>query len=446
MKSLTLLAAVLFALTAHLSVQAQTDGPKPIDLAPRGTYAIRNARIVPVSGPDIERGTVVIKDGKITAVGAAGSVPAGAQDINGQGLTVYPGLIDAATSLGLVEIGQGAAGGVDLAEIGEMNPNAQAIIAVNPHSAHVRVTRVNGVTNVVSMPTGGTICGQAALLNLFGTTPREMGLVPSIGMAINFPRVAVFSGPFAFLRGLQNLSLNDAIAARDKQLDQLRKMLRDADAYGAAHDAYAKDKTLPRPERNVVLEALVPYVRGEKPMMIRVDRANDILAALRFSEEMKLKPIIVGGNEAWKVAKQLKERDVPVVVTGVLDLPTRDDDAYDVLYENAAKLQQGGVAFCISTGDSGAQVHDLPFTAGMAAAFGLDKMEALKSVTLYPAKILGVDGQLGSIEVGKLANLVVADGDILEARTNVKYVFIDGRQIPLSSRFTEFYEQFRKRK
>jgi imidazolonepropionase-like amidohydrolase len=161
---------------------------------------------------------------------------------------------------------------------------------------------------------------------------------------------------------------------------------------------------------------------------------------------MKLKPVILGGNDAWKIASFLKERNVPVILSGLFDLPSREDDFYDVMYESASKLQQAGVRFALSTGDQGAEVRDLPYRAGMAAAFGLSRADALRSVTLYPAQIMGLADRLGSIDAGKIANLVVTDGDILEARTHIRHLFINGRQVPLNSRHTELYEQFRNRK
>jgi imidazolonepropionase-like amidohydrolase len=223
-------------------------------------------------------------------------------------------------------------------------------------------------------------------------------------------------------------------------------MLRDAEAYGRAQDAYAKDKSLPRPDRNIVLESLVPYVRGEQPVILRADREAEIRGALKFAEEMKLKPIILGGDDAWKVASLLKDKNVPVILTGIFSLPNREDDAYDMLYELPAKLQQAGVRFCISTGDAGAEVRNLPLYAGMAAAFGLSKVDAVKAVTLYPAQILNVADRLGSIEVGKMANLVVTDGDLLEIRSHIKYLFIDGRPVVLTSRHTELNDAFKNRK
>ncbi len=440
----TLVAFILFT----SSVVAQQIGNPTTQqgvLPPRGTFAIRNARIVTVSGPDIENGTVVIRDGKIEAVGTNVNVPAGAQTIDGSGLSVYPGMIDAGTNMGLVEVPQGANGTVDLSEVGDLNPNAKAIIAVNPHSAHIGVTRVEGITNTLTAPTGGLISGQAALINLLGTAPKELAVVPQAALVINYPRIGFGGGGFG--GGFQQpANLADTLTANERQVEQIRKMLRDAEAYGRAQDAYAKDKSLPRPDRNVVLEPLVPYVRGEQPVIFRADREAEIRGAIRFAEEMKLKPIILGGNDAWKVAGLLKEKNVPVILTGVFSLPSREDDAYDALYENPSKLRQAGVRFCISTGDAGPEVRNLAQYAGMAAAFGLSKADAVKSVTLYPAQILNVADRLGSIEVGKMANLVVTDGDLLEIRTRIKYLLIDGRPVVLTSRHTELNDAFKNRK
>jgi imidazolonepropionase-like amidohydrolase len=413
-------------------------------IPPRGTFAIRNARIVTVSGPDIENGTVVIRDGKIEAVGTSVSVPAGAQTIDGSGLSVYPGMIDAGTNMGLVEVPQGANGTVDTSEVGDLNPNAKALTAVNPHSAHIAVTRVEGITTTLTAPTGGLISGQAALINLLGTAQREMAVIPNFALVINYPRIGGGGGGFGGFQPPANLS--ETLTANERRVEEIRKMLRDAEAYGRAQDAYAKDKSLPRPDRNVVLEPLIPYVRGEQPVIFRADREAEIRGAIRFAEEMKLKPVILGGNDAWKVATLLKEKNVPVILTGVFSLPSREDDAYDVLYEQPAKLQQAGVRFAISTGDAGAEVRNLAQYAGMAAAFGLSKADAVKSVTLYPAQIMNVADRLGSIEAGKMANLVVTDGDLLEIRTRIRYLFIDGRPVVLSSRHTELNEAFKNRK
>ena len=444
-----LLAAVLCLLPAPLpSARAQdTNRTDPsMTNTPPPTYAIRGARVVTVSGADIENATVVISGGRISAVGAGADVPAGAQVIDGAGLTVYPGMIDAGTNMGLTEVASGAPGTIDTAELGEMNPNVAAIWAVNPHSSHVAVPRVEGVTSVLSMPSGGTISGQAAFINLAGSSPREMAVAPQAALVIDFPRVGGGGGGAAFQLAQQGIT-QDALTARDRRVEELRRMFRDAEAYGRAQDAYARDpKAVPRPPTDLKLAALVPYARGERPTIFRAERDRDIRGAVGFAEEMRLRPVIIGGSEAWKAAQFLKEKNVPVILDSVLNLPLREDDPYDSLFENAAKLQAAGVRFCISTGDSGAHVRDLPFHAGMASAHGLPRAEALKAVTLYPAQILGVADRVGSVEQGKVANLVVTDGDLLEARTHVRHLFIAGRQIPLVSRHTMLYEQFKDRK
>lgn len=412
---------------------------------PRGVYAIRNARIITVSGPEIDNGTIIIRDGKIEAVGTNVSLPSGAQTIEARGLSVYPGMMDTGTSMGLVEVGQGAAGTVDTAEVGELNPNAKAILAVNPHSAHIAVTRVDGVTSVVSIPVGGLISGQAAIINLVGTSPMEMAVIPYAALVINYPRTSSGGGG-SFFGPPPQTNLSEALATANRQVEQIRKLLREAEAYGRAQDAYAKDQSLPRADQNIILESLVPYVRRERPVIFRADREHEIRGAVNFAEEMKLNPIILGGEDAWKISSYLKEKNVPVILTGILDLPSREDDFYDTLYESAMKLHKAGVRFCISSGDSGANVRNLPFYAGMAAAFGLPKDEALKAVTLYPAQIMNVAQRLGSIEVGKIANLVVTDGDLLETRTHVRHLFIDGREVPLRSRHTDLNDAFKNRK
>jgi imidazolonepropionase-like amidohydrolase len=434
--------ALLLILSSTVFAQ-DTDRIDPqLTNTPLPTYVIRNARIVTVSGAEIENGSVVISGGKINAVGANVSAPAGAQEIDGKGLTVYPGMIDLGTNMGLVEVPTGAPGTVDAQELGDMNPNIAAVWSVNPHSAHIAVTRVAGVTNALSLPSGGIISGQGAFLNLFGSSPREMALVPEAVLMIEFPRIG--GGGFGF--GPPNIT-PEAMTQRDRRIEELRKIFRDAEAYGRAQDAYRDNpRSVQRPTTDPKLAALVPYARGERPVIFRAEREREIRAAIRFAEEMKLKPIIIGASEGAKVASFLKEKNVPVILDGVLNLPLREDDAYDSMYENASKLQAAGVRFCISTGDSGAHVRDLPFNAGMAASFGLPKAEALKAVTLYPAQILGLADRLGSIEPGKLANLVITDGDMLEARTNVKYLFIGGRQLPLVSRHTMLNDEFKDRK
>jgi imidazolonepropionase-like amidohydrolase len=434
------LVSILLIAGAFVAVQAQLNsGAQQNVQGKAGTFAIRNVRIVTVSGPVIESGTVVIRDGKIAAVGADAGIPSGAEVIDGKGLSIFPGMIDAGTSIGINEISMGAPGTEDRAEVGDFNANAKAITAVNPYSAHINVTRVNGITAVLSMPRNTLISGQASVLDLVGSTPYEMAVVPQFGLVVDFPRLS------GGRRQLQ-LEFGDAVTARDRRVEELKKYFHDAIDYGRAQDAYAKDSTLPRPPADTKMSDMVPYARGEKPVIFTAEREPDIRAVVKFADEMHLKAIVFGGGDAAKVATLLKEKDIPVIFTRIYALPVLDDSNYDSLFEVPGLLQKAGVRFCVSTGNAGPEVRDLPYHAGLSSAFGLPPEEALKAVTLYPAQILGVADKMGTIEVGKMANLVIADGDILEARTNVKYVFINGRNIPLTSRHTELYEQFKDRK
>lgn len=201
----------------------------------------------------------------------------------------------------------------------------------------------------------------------------------------------------------------------------------------------------PRPKHDLVLEALVPVVNGTMPVLLPADNMASIREAVTFAEEMKIKPIIVGGRDAWRMTDYLKQHNVPIVLTSVMGLPAGADDPYDVNYAAPAKLAAAGVRFAIASGEPNPDLRNLPFVAGMAASFGLTREDALRSVTLWPAQIFGVGDRLGSIEVGKIANIVVADGDMLEARTSTKYLFIDGRPVPLDNKHTDLYNMFKDR-
>lgn len=425
-----------------LNLLAQSDGSQQNLLGKAGTFAIKGAKIVTVSGATIDNGTIVLKDGKIEAIGATVSIPSGAEVIDGKGLSVYPGMIDAATNMGLAEITLSADPTVDVSELGDTNPNAKAIVGINPHTSHINVTRVNGITTVHSAPTGGIISGQSAIINLWGSSQEQMAIVPTYSLVINFPRITTFQG----FGGGPALDFNEAVRQRDRRLENLKKVFKEAEDYAFAKEAYEKDKTLLKPATNLKMEAMIDYVRGKKPIVFTAERERDIRSVAKFVEEMKVKGVIAGGQEAWKAADVLKKNNIAVIYTNIYDLPVQDDDPYDYLFEAPSKMQKAGMTFCISTGNNGAEVRDLPYHAGLASAYGLDKTEALKAVTLYPAQILGIADKMGSLDVGKMANVVVTDGDMLEARTSIKYLFINGRMLPLTSRHTELFERFKDRK
>ncbi len=402
-------------------------------------YAIRNAKIVTVTGAVIERGTVLIRDGKIAEVGARVTVPGNAKAIDATGLSVYPGLIDGGTSLGLTEIGS-IEETRDTTELGDFNPHMRAIVAVQPHSELIPVSRANGITTAITRPSGRLVSGQVALINLDGWTWQEMTVKAPAAMAMEYPRALRGRGAaFLPVEATANVAQQ-----RERQLTALRQKLEDAQAYAKAKEARAADKSLPARPVDHVLEALIPVVKGEVPVLMVANSERDIKGAIEIADKYKLKLIISGAEDAWKVAAQLKEKNIPVIIGPVTDLPNNEDDDYDANFSHAAKLHKAGVRFAFQT-DNAAYVRNLPYQAGTSAAFGLPKDEALKAVTIYPAQIFGVDKLIGSIEVGKMANLIVTDGDPLEFRTNLKHMFINGKPVDLSSRHTKLYDKFKDR-
>lgn len=432
----------LLALFVLLASSAFAQSTIPNSPGRKPTVAIRNTTIVPVSGPAIANGTIVFANGVITAIGTNITPPSGATVVDGTGLFVYPGMIDSGSNVGLVEM-DSVAGTVDTSELGDFNPNAQAAVAINPHSEVVPVTRVNGITHVISVPEGGVISGQSALVQLAGWTPPEMVVKAPAAMHIRFPRLRS-ANPFGPPAAQDEEAEKEAKKAYTKSVDQLRDLLRDAQAYGKAASARANDTKVRRFDRDLVLEALVPVVEGRVPVVMHANLARDIKAALEFADELELKVILSGAQDVGRVVDEVKRRNIPVILGPILALPQREDDPYDLLFTNAKTLHDAGIPFAIQSGDAH-NARNLPYHAASSAAFGLPKDVALKSVTLYPAQIWGVADKLGSLEVGKSASLIVTDGDPLEIRTNVKRVYIAGEEISMDSRHTLLYEKFKNR-
>jgi imidazolonepropionase-like amidohydrolase len=426
-------------LTPFAAAAAGPAKPAPAFKTPSpGTtsYILSGVTVHPASGPALDNHRVTVRDGKIAALesAAASAASDGLPVIEGKGLHLYPGLIDAATVLGLTEV-DSARETHDFTEGGDFQPDLRASTAINPDSELIPVTRANGVTTVLTRPTGSIIAGQGALINLAGWVPREMVVVDPVALHIEFP------GAFASFTGDPTLPmLGRAIAKkqREEKLRRLRQLFKQALAHDEARKASSAVPANPR------LEALAPYLHGQKPVLIQANRAQEIRDALKFADEFKLKTILSGGLEAWKVVDELKKRQTPVVLGPIMTLPQETYDPYDAPFTCARKLHEAGVPFCIrSTGTS--NTRNLPYEAAMAVSYGLPPDEGLKAVTLYPAKILGVADQLGSIEPGKRANLVLANGDILQASTQVACVFIDGKPYEPVSKHTRLYERYRER-
>ncbi len=420
-KILTLVLALMFC--AAFSWAAEK--------APR-MIAIKGATIIPVVGEDIPSGTILVKNGKIEAVGKDIPIPPEAEVIDGRGLFAYPGLIDSSCYLGLSEIGAVRAT-VDSSETGSFNPQVRAVEALRPDSMHIPIARSNGITAAVVTPSGGVISGQAGLIKLSGWTPGEMVVKNPVAMLIQFPSLP------RFRRG-------EAQAPEDisKRISELKQMLNEARYYQKRKQTAQKNLLLPLPGFDERLEFLLPVVNGQLPVMIAVHTDGDIRAAIRFVEEEELKAVFFGVSDGWKVAEEIKKSGIPVVFGSLNAMPTRWEDGYDAIYRNPSVLARAGVKFAFSS-QSASLAKDLPYHAAKAAAFGLDRREALKGVTIYPAEIFGLADMMGSLEKGKTANIVLADGDILELRTRIEKVFIDGEEIDLSNRYTELLEKHKKR-
>jgi imidazolonepropionase-like amidohydrolase len=414
---------------------------------PAATYAITHAKIFTLTGPAIDDGTLVIRDGKIAAVGANVTVPAGAQVIDAKGLQVYPGLFDPITQMGLREIGAVSAT-VDSTETGAYNPDVVAAEAVLPSSEHIPVTRAAGITEVLAVPASGgfdssgsdgVLGGQASAIHLAGWTISDMLLKKSVAMVLNWPAIPEETFDLStFSR--KPKPFKEAKEEYDKHVNELTEWLERARHYAQAmgHGGPADY------QRDLKLEALVPVTRGELPVLVFADRAREIRAAVEFCDKQKLKMILAGGTEAYKVKDLLRSKGVPVILRPILTEPLEEDDAYDRLLTQPSELAAAGVKFAFGSFDN-SFARRLGQQAANAVAYGLPYDEALKAVTLYPAQIFGLADQVGTLETGKVANLIVTSGDPLELTTDVKFLFIKGQQTSLNNKHLALYEKYSNR-
>lgn len=411
--------------------------PNFSDVPPKGTVALKNATIYTVKNGVIQNGTLLMKDGKITAVGTNVAIPADAQVIDCTGKSIYPGMIESGSQLGLLEIGS-IAEAQDHDEMGNITPQMQALTAVNPNATAIPVTRTSGVTTALTVPTGGLFAGTAALINLHGYTPEQM-YAGFKAIAMNFPSTG--------RRGGFDRRTDDEIEkASKKALEELNKTWSQAVEFVRIQKAYNAATAGRMPEYAPEMEALSLVVKKEMALLIEVNSAKDILSALDWIKGKDLNVIFSGCSEGWRVADKIAAANVPCIVGAVIALPTRASDRYDRAYANAGLMHKAGVKIALRADDSGnGNERNLPFNAGFAAAYGMGKEAALRAVTLAPAEIFGVADRLGSLEVGKDATLFVTDGDPFEPKTQVQQVFIGGYNIPLVNRHTELNKEFLQR-
>ena len=392
------------------------------------TYAIVGAEIHPVTTPVIPEGTVLIDGGRITAFGATVNVPDGAVIVEAKGLKVYPGLIDAGSVLGLTEIGAVNASR-DNSEIAGRQPDARAISAVHPDSAHINGTRLVGITTALTAPRGGEVAGQSAIIDLDGWTAAEMARVETFALHVAFPS--------------RSVTASDKEKKRfDKRIKDLTRYFDRARRYASAREADEDADTRPR---DLQLEAMAPYARGDKPVVLGVRNVPSIRAAIKFGQDNGLKIILSGAGDAWKIADEIAEADVPVIIgTCIWETPRGANAPWDSGYRRAAVLHKAGVRFAFGSGDASKSRY-LPYDAGISAAYGLPADAALRSVTIDAADILGQADRIGSIDVGKDANLIVCTANPLQAVNDVVYLFINGKPVALESKQTRQARRYARR-
>jgi imidazolonepropionase-like amidohydrolase len=393
--------------------------------------ALINVTIHPVHAPAIEKGTIVFDGGKIVGLGKDAKIPDSAETIDFAGKHVYPGLFEALSDLGLVEINSVRAT-LDYDEAGQINPNVRAIVAVNPDSELIPVARANGVLLSLTAPSGNLMPGRSAIIQHDGWTWEQMSLKTDAALHIEWPRP---------LPARQASEEDENRARPSDAIEQLHRALADARAYAAARGA---NPAFPRDAR---WESLQDVISGKLPVIVYADEIRLMNTAIGFAQQEKLKLILAGGYDAPLCADLLKKHDIPVIVAGVYRLPRRRGDAYDAAYALPAELHKLGIRYCISSQDrhGASGMRNLPYHAAAAVAYGLPADEALKSITLYPAQILGVADRVGTLEVGKDATLFVATGDPLATPTHVEAAWIQGRKVDLNSRHKRLYHKYEEK-
>jgi imidazolonepropionase-like amidohydrolase len=415
-------------------------------LAQAKPVALKGGKLLTITHGVIENGVIVMQGGKITAVGASSSVniPSGAEVVDATGMIIYPGLIDSETQLGLTEISADNMTN-DLVELSdEIMPHIHTAEAFHAESALIPVARLNGITNAVVAPEAGdTLPGQDCFIQLAGTNATEMLLIRDNAMPLNF------TGDERRNKG--GFDKRKFPSTRMGLASQLRQAFIDAEDYKARWADYDRKKTDAAqnkkaeplaPKRDLKLEALVPYLEGKKTIVLAAESPSDLQTAVSLANEFKLKFVLNHIAHSQPVLDYVASLKVPVIVGPIYEAP-KEDERYDAVYSLPAQLYKRGVKIVFAS-YSAHNVRNLPDQAGFAIAFGLPYEEALKAITLNAAEVWGVSDQLGSLDVGKAANVVMANGDPLDVKTDVKQVFIQGRALPMTSRQTQLRDEYSK--
>jgi imidazolonepropionase-like amidohydrolase len=448
-----ILPVVIFAIAAFGQQPAKKTAAAAPSTSSAETVVLKGGKLLTISHGVIENGVVVMENGKITAVGAASTaIPRNAKVIDVTGMTVYPGLIDSETHLGLIEISAERMTDDRVETSDEIMPHMHVSEAFHAETAVIPVTRINGITNAIVAPASqDTLPGQDSFIQLAGPSAQEMLLVRDVAMPLNF------TGRQRRNESFQNSKFP---STRMGMAAQLRQAFLDAQDYDQKVAAYEKKKggssdeksdkadkseksgAGSPPKRDLKLEALLPYLHGQKPVVLAAEEPNDLLTALDLAHEFHLKIILNHITHSVSLLDKIAATGFPVIVGPIYEQP-KESERYDAVFKLPAELAKRGVKIAFATYDAH-NVRNLPYAAGYAVAFGLPHDEAMKALTLNPAQMWGVADRLGSLDVGKMANVVVANGDPLDVKTDVKHVFIGGAEIPLVNRQTELRDQYWK--
>lgn len=406
----------------------------------------KNATIFPVSSGPITSADLLIENGKIQQIGQ--NLSSDAREVDCSGKHIYPGLIAAGTTAGLVEI-DAVRATVDAREVGEYTPDVRSWLAVNPDSELLPVARANGITHIVPVPTGGIVSGQSGLVALQGWTVEDLAVKAPVALHLFWPSMSLDT------TSREGLVDKSKFKSLEDQARERSARVKDVDDFFSEAEAYSKARPTNATDRIPAWEAMLPFLQKEIPLMVHADESRQIKAAVEWAVQRKYKIILAGARDAWMHADLLASNNIPVLFervyyqsSSLAATPSRDVDPYDIHYKAPALLHKAGVQVAIGLGlggHSGSELRNIPYVAAHAAAFGLPVEEALKSITLHPAKMLGVADRLGSLEKGKEATLVITSGDILDIRTQVLEVWIAGQQTSLETRHTRLYEKYNNR-
>jgi imidazolonepropionase-like amidohydrolase len=431
----------LLMISAALMAQTSRTAKPAAATTTNEIIALRGGKLLTISHGVIDNGVLVMQKGHIASIGGPNtSIPKGARVIDVTGMTVYPGLIDSETHLGLTEVQADRMTNDEIEMSDEIMPHMHVYDAFHAETLVIPVTRINGVTNAVVAPASGdTLPGQDSFIQLSGKSAEEMIQARDIAMPLNFT---------GSQRRNQSFEQAKFPFTRMGMAAQLRQTFIDAQDYEQKLAAYDKkkasdpDKAGAPPKRDLKLEALLPYLHGQKPVVLAAEESNDLQTAIGLAREFHLKVILNHVTHSLSVLDQVAASGFPVIVGPIYEQP-KEEERYDAVFRLPAELAKRGVKIAFASYDAH-NSRNLPYAAGYAVAFGLPAEEALKAITLNPAQMWGVDKDLGSLDAGKLANVVVANGDPLDVRTDVKHVFIRGEEIPLVNKQTELRDQYWK--